>query len=43
MLKAIKTDRGLDIPYDNKNSGQALSQLSPAEKRSVNGLRIFTY
>ena len=27
MLKAIKTDLGLDIPYDNKNSGQALSQL----------------
>src|SRR5580698_9814674 len=27
MLKAIKSDLGYDIPFDNKNSGQALSQL----------------
>ena len=27
MLKSIKTDLGYDIPFDNKNSGQALSQL----------------
>jgi putative spermidine/putrescine transport system substrate-binding protein len=27
MLKAIKTDLGLDMPFDNKNSGQTLSQL----------------
>src|SRR5262245_66192507 len=27
MLKAIKNDLGLDIPYDNKNSGQALQRL----------------
>jgi putative spermidine/putrescine transport system substrate-binding protein len=27
MLKAIKTDLGFDIPFDNKNSGQTLSQL----------------
>src|SRR5215471_1973990 len=27
MLKAIKTDLGYDIPHDNKNSGQTLSQL----------------
>jgi len=27
MLKAIKKDLGYDIPFDNKNSGQALSQL----------------
>src|SRR3984885_15051515 len=27
MLKAIKGDLGYDIPFDNKNSGQALSQL----------------
>src|SRR5438876_437936 len=33
MLKAIKTDLGLDIPHDNKNSGQALSQLL-AEKNN---------
>ncbi len=33
MLKAIKADLGLDIPFDNKNSGQALSQLI-AEKQN---------
>src|SRR5215475_14093960 len=33
MLKAIKTDLGYDIPFDNKNSGQALSQLI-AEKQN---------
>jgi putative spermidine/putrescine transport system substrate-binding protein len=27
MLKSIKTDLGYDIPHDNKNSGQTLSQL----------------
>ncbi len=27
MLKAIKANLGYDIPHDNKNSGQALSQL----------------
>ena len=27
MLKTIKGDLGYDIPFDNKNSGQALSQL----------------
>src|SRR5207253_5218077 len=27
MLKAIKADLGFDIPFDNKNSGQTLSQL----------------
>src|SRR6201994_887136 len=33
MLKAIKADVGYDIPFDNKNSGQALSQLI-AEKQN---------
>jgi putative spermidine/putrescine transport system substrate-binding protein len=33
MLKAIKADLGYDIPFDNKNSGQSLSQLI-AEKSS---------
>ena len=33
MLKAIKSDLGYDIPFDNKNSGQALSQLI-AEKNN---------
>ncbi|MBI1202693.1 MAG: extracellular solute-binding protein [Rhodopseudomonas sp.] len=27
MLKTIKADLGYDIPFDNKNSGQTLSQL----------------
>ena len=27
MLKAVKADLGYDVPHDNKNSGQALSQL----------------
>jgi putative spermidine/putrescine transport system substrate-binding protein len=27
MMKAIKADLGYDIPFDNKNSGQALSQI----------------
>jgi putative spermidine/putrescine transport system substrate-binding protein len=27
MLKSIKSDLGYDIPFDNKNSGQALSQI----------------
>ena len=27
MLKAIKANLGYDIPHDNKNSGQTLSQL----------------
>src|SRR6202035_2271086 len=33
MLKAIKGDLGYEIPFDNKNSGQALSQLI-AEKQN---------
>jgi putative spermidine/putrescine transport system substrate-binding protein len=27
MLKEVKADLGYDIPFDNKNSGQALSQI----------------
>src|SRR5262249_27631912 len=33
MLKAVKADLGYDIPFDNKNSGQALSQVI-AEKNN---------
>jgi len=33
MLKSIKADLGYDIPFDNKNSGQTLSQLL-AEKNN---------
>jgi putative spermidine/putrescine transport system substrate-binding protein len=36
MLKAIKTDLNYDIPFDNKNSGQALAQIL-AEKNSPVG------
>ena len=33
MLKAIKADTGIDVPQDNKNSGQSLTQII-AEKAS---------
>ena len=33
MLKAIKADLGYEVPFDNKNSGQTLSQLL-AEKNN---------
>ncbi|WP_238120481.1 MULTISPECIES: ABC transporter substrate-binding protein [unclassified Xanthobacter] len=33
MLKAIKADTGIDVPQDNKNSGQSLTQIL-AEKAS---------
>src|SRR5215470_8819058 len=33
MLKAVKADLGYDIPFDNKNSGQSLSQII-AEKNN---------
>lgn len=33
MLKAIKADLGIDVPQDNKNSGQSLTQII-AEKAS---------
>lgn len=35
MLKAIKGDLGYDIPFDNKNSGQALSQLLAEKSNPV--------
>ena len=35
MLKAIKADLGYDIPFDNKNSGQALSQLIAEKSNPV--------
>ena len=35
MLKAIKTDLGYDIPFDNKNSGQSLSQLLAEKSNPV--------
>lgn len=35
MLKAIKQDLGLDVPHDNKNSGQTLSTLIADKARPV--------
>jgi putative spermidine/putrescine transport system substrate-binding protein len=35
MLKAIKSDLGYDIPFDNKNSGQALSQIIAEKSNPV--------
>jgi putative spermidine/putrescine transport system substrate-binding protein len=41
MLKAIKTDLGYDIPFDNKNSGQALSQLIAEKGNPVADIGYF--
>src|SRR6266536_120096 len=41
MLKAIKTDLGLEIPYDNKNSGQALSQLLSEKNNPIADIGYF--
>src|ERR1700730_12721372 len=35
MLKAIKADLGYEIPFDNKNSGQTLSQLLAEKSNPV--------
>jgi putative spermidine/putrescine transport system substrate-binding protein len=35
MLKAIKSDLGYEIPFDNKNSGQTLSQLLAEKSNPV--------
>jgi putative spermidine/putrescine transport system substrate-binding protein len=35
MLKSIKADLGYDIPHDNKNSGQTLSQLIAEKSNPV--------
>ena len=34
MLKAIKADLGYDIPFDNKNSGQTMSQIDRREEQA---------
>jgi len=41
MLKAIKADLGYDIPFDNKNSGQALSQLLAEKGNPVADIGYF--
>lgn len=41
MLKAIKADLGYDIPHDNKNSGQTLSQLLAEKTNPVADIAYF--
>jgi len=41
MLKAIKADLGYEIPFDNKNSGQALSQLIAEKANPVADVAYF--
>ena len=41
MLKAIKADLGYEIPFDNKNSGQALSQLIAERANPVADVAYF--
>ena len=41
MLKAIKTDLHYDIPYDNKNSGQALAQILAEKANPVGDIGYF--
>jgi putative spermidine/putrescine transport system substrate-binding protein len=41
MLKAIKADLGYDIPHDNKNSGQALSQILAEKGNPVADIGYF--
>ncbi|MCG6205186.1 ABC transporter substrate-binding protein [Rhodopseudomonas sp. HC1] len=41
MLKSIKTDLGYDIPFDNKNSGQALSQLLAEKSNPIADIGYF--
>jgi putative spermidine/putrescine transport system substrate-binding protein len=41
MLKAIKADLGFEIPHDNKNSGQALSQLLAEKSNPVADIGYF--
>ena len=41
MLKAIKADLNYDIPHDNKNSGQSLSQLIAEKGNPVADIAYF--
>src|SRR6478752_3099156 len=41
MLKAIKADLGYDIPFDNKNSGQTLSQLIAEKANPVAAIAYY--
>jgi putative spermidine/putrescine transport system substrate-binding protein len=41
MLKSIKADLGYEIPFDNKNSGQTLSQLLAEKNNPVADIAYF--
>ncbi len=41
MLKSIKAELGYDIPHDNKNSGQALSQILAEKSNPVADIGYF--
>lgn len=41
MLKAIKADLGLEVPHDNKNSGQTLSTLIADKAKPVADIAYF--
>ena len=41
QLKAIKEKLGIDVPFDNKNSGQALSQLIAEKANPVADMAYF--
>jgi len=41
MIKAIKTDLNIDMPHDNKNSGQALAQILAEKANPVGDIGYF--
>src|SRR5271165_3055469 len=41
MMKSIKADLGYDIPFDNKNSGQALSQIIAEKDNPIADIGYF--
>jgi putative spermidine/putrescine transport system substrate-binding protein len=41
MIRAIKADLGYDIPFDNKNSGQALAQILAERSNPVADIGYF--
>jgi putative spermidine/putrescine transport system substrate-binding protein len=41
MLKSIKADLGYEVPFDNKNSGQTLSQLLAEKNNPVADIAYF--
>ena len=41
MIKAIKTDLAIEMPHDNKNSGQALAQIIAEKANPVGDIGYF--